>query len=85
VRSCSTTINESASTFQIGRASYKSSEIEAVIGKRCKAVALSRKPWPACLSMCNHADEPGHESATSSAHKFTEAMLKKLDEIRQDF
>ena len=35
---------------------------------KCWAMALSSKPWPLKLHLCNHKDEPGHEAWDSDKH-----------------
>jgi hypothetical protein len=50
---------------------------------RCWATAVSRMPWPLKLKMCNHAEEPGHESHDSSKHKFTSKQLDALELLTQ--
>jgi hypothetical protein len=78
-------IEENVNTFTLGDEVHQCAAIEAIIGKRCKAVALSSKSWPWALTMCNQASHDDHKLSTSVAHSFTPAMLAKLSKYKQDF
>ncbi len=44
---------------------------------KCWAAAFSNKPWPIKLELCNHAGEPGHETAESHKHVFSSLQMAK--------
>jgi hypothetical protein len=67
-----------AKEFKMGNVVHKIADVEAIIGKKCMAVALSNTSWPYSLSMCNQSPKADHKSATSEAHKFSSLMKSKI-------
>ena len=45
---------------------------------KCWAVALSGKPWPLKLMLCNHKDEPGHDAWDSDKHSLTAFEVSRI-------
>ena len=50
-------------------------------GDKCWATALSSKPWPMKLQLCNHRDDPAHEAWDADCHSFTPFESRKVREF----
>jgi hypothetical protein len=48
------------------------------VDDKCWAVAMSKKPWPLKLELCNKKGQPGHQAHDSAQHKFTAGELKTI-------
>ena len=79
-------IIETSTHIQLGNGpDVSKQDLAEIVGcgpnDKCWAVALSAKPWPFKLHLCNHKDDEGHESWDSDSHVFTPAIIRRIKDF----